>query len=175
MNSGCDLLDIQPPELKFPLELKKKSSCSLQLTNKTDKPVALRVKMSNPTKYCVRPNIGMILPGKKFDVTVTMKALEEEPPQDMQCKDKFLVQSVSAREIFNKETNPPSLPVPEQGSSSTPSASCMENGSQQGTSLFDAPKMTSILNRSEEESFSFVGTAGECFAEKLNALKENLK
>jgi len=66
----------------------------MQLTNKTDHYVAFKVKTTNPKQYCVRPNIGVVLPGSTCDVTVTMQA--QESPPDMQCKDKFLVQSVAA-------------------------------------------------------------------------------
>ncbi|KAJ0962043.1 hypothetical protein J5N97_029871 [Dioscorea zingiberensis] len=110
--SGGDLLSVQPTELKFPFELRKQSSCSMQLTNKTDQYVAFKVKTTNPRKYCVRPNTGVVLPGTTCDVTVTMQAQKEAPP-DMQCKDKFLLQSVVAEhgvttkditaEMFNKE------------------------------------------------------------------------
>ncbi|KAI3854348.1 hypothetical protein MKX03_030713 [Papaver bracteatum] len=86
--SSGDLLSIQPTEIKFPFELRKQISCSLQLTNKTDEYAAFKVKTTNSKKYCVRPNTGIVLPGTTCDVT--------EAPQDMQCKEKFLIQSVSA-------------------------------------------------------------------------------
>nr|GMD79832.1 vesicle-associated protein 1-2-like [Ipomoea batatas] len=53
------------------------------------------VKTTNPKKYCVRPNIGIVLPRSTCDVIVTMQAQKEMPP-NLQCKDKFLVQSVVA-------------------------------------------------------------------------------
>ncbi|KAI3901866.1 hypothetical protein MKW92_035318 [Papaver armeniacum] len=94
MSSG-DLLKIQPAELKFPFELKKQITCSLQLTNKTDEYVAFKVQTSTPMKYCVRPNKGIILPGTTCDIIVTMQA-QTKAPQDMQCKDEFFIQSVTA-------------------------------------------------------------------------------
>ncbi|CAN1345899.1 Vesicle-associated protein 1-3 [Linum perenne] len=154
MASG-DLLSIHPTELKFPFELKKQSSCSMQLTNKTDRYVAFKVKTTNPKKYCVRPNSGIVLPGSSCNVTVTMQAQKESPP-DMQCKDKFLLQSVAAPdgvttkditpEMFEKEdgkvveevklrvvyipANPPS-PVPEESEEGSPSRSSnVEDGNQ---------------------------------------------
>ncbi|KAK9072040.1 hypothetical protein SSX86_008472 [Deinandra increscens subsp. villosa] len=92
MSTG-ELLDVEPLELKFPFELKKQISCSLQLLNKTENHVAFKVKTTNPKKYCVRPNTGLVLPRSRCDVTVTMQAQKEAPP-DMQCRDKFLLQSV---------------------------------------------------------------------------------
>lgn len=108
-----ELLSIQPGELKFPFELRKQSSCSLQLVNTTDNYVAFKVKTTSPKKYCVRPNTGFVPPRGICDITVTMQAQREAPP-DMQCKDKFLVQSVVApdgaqqkeisQDLFNKES-----------------------------------------------------------------------
>ncbi|AES87421.2 VAMP-associated protein [Medicago truncatula] len=89
-------LHIHPQELHFPLELKKNISCCLQLSNKSDNYLAFKVKTTIPEKYCVRPNIGVLLPMSTCDIIVTMQALEEAPP-DMQCKDKFLLQSIVAR------------------------------------------------------------------------------
>ncbi|KAK1381789.1 Vesicle-associated protein 1-2 [Heracleum sosnowskyi] len=94
MSTG-ELLNIEPRELKFTFELRKQISSSLTLINKTDKDVAFKVKTTNPKKYCVRPNTGVVLPGSTCDVTVTMQAQKEAPP-DMHCKDKFLLQSVVA-------------------------------------------------------------------------------
>ncbi|KAF5459481.1 hypothetical protein F2P56_023422 [Juglans regia] len=100
---------------------------------------------------------------------VTMQAPKEAPP-DLQCKDKFLLQSVVAldgattkditQEMFNKEdgkvveefklrviyipANPPS-PVPEESEEgSPPRSSVLENG-HQNRLLFDA------VSRSLEE------------------------
>uniref|UniRef100_A0A803N3T4 MSP domain-containing protein n=1 Tax=Chenopodium quinoa TaxID=63459 RepID=A0A803N3T4_CHEQI len=111
MSTG-ELLNIDPLELKFELELKKQICSSLNLTNKTDSYVAFKVKTTNPKKYCVRPNTGVVLPRSTCQVVVTMQALKE-PPSDMQCKDKFLLQSVIANhgttvkditpEMFSKE------------------------------------------------------------------------
>ncbi|XP_047156949.1 vesicle-associated protein 1-1-like, partial [Vigna umbellata] len=99
--------------LKFPFELKKHISCSLQLSNKTDAYVAFKVKTTNPKKYWVRPNTGIVMPRSTCDVMVTMQAQKEAPP-DMQCKDKFLLQIVKTvdgasrkditPEMFNKES-----------------------------------------------------------------------
>ncbi|CAL4967992.1 unnamed protein product [Urochloa decumbens] len=98
-----ELLGIDPIELRFPFELNKQISCTLQLTNKTDKQVAFKVKTTSPKKYCVRPNNGIVAPRSTSDVVVTMQAQRDAPP-DMQCKDKFLVQSaIVAKEIMPKE------------------------------------------------------------------------
>ncbi|KAJ0239872.1 Major sperm protein (MSP) domain-containing protein [Hirschfeldia incana] len=106
-------LNIYPLDLQFHFELKKQISCSQYLTNKTDNYVAFKVKTTNPKKYCVRPNAGVVLPRSSIEVVVTLQA-QKEVPADMQCKDKFLFQCVVAspgtnakevtREMFSKES-----------------------------------------------------------------------
>ncbi|CAM0911217.1 unnamed protein product [Alopecurus aequalis] len=113
----------------------------------------LGVKTTSPKKYSVRPNTGVVLPRSTCDVVVTMQA-QREPPSDMQCKDKFLVQSVLAPsginvkdvtgDMFTKESGnkveevklrvtyvappqPPS-PVPEESEEGSPSRGESENG-----------------------------------------------
>ncbi|KAK4270002.1 hypothetical protein QN277_023091 [Acacia crassicarpa] len=50
------------------VELTKQISYSLQLSNKTDDYVAFEVKTTNPRKYCVRPNTGIVLPRSTCDI-----------------------------------------------------------------------------------------------------------
>ncbi|CAI5977531.1 unnamed protein product [Closterium sp. NIES-65] len=106
-----EILTVQPLELKFTFELKKQVSTSLRLVNVTSEYVAFKVKTTSPKKYCVRPNTGLIPPQSSAEVVVTMQA-QKEMPADMQCKDKFLVQSVlvpggapkeASADFFNKE------------------------------------------------------------------------
>ncbi|KAF5446224.1 hypothetical protein F2P56_031866 [Juglans regia] len=194
MGTG-DLINIHPSELKFQFELKKQSSCSLQLTNKTDKYVAFKVKTTNPKKYCVRPNVGVLLPRTTCNVTVTMQAPKEAPP-DLQCKDKFLLQSVVAldgaitkditQEMFNKEdgkvveefklrviyvpANPPS-PVPEESvEGSPPRSSVLENG-HQNQLLFDA--VSRSLEDPKEKSSEAWSIISRLTEEKTSALQQN--
>ncbi|CAN1848526.1 Vesicle-associated protein 1-2, partial [Linum perenne] len=111
--SSDGLLTIEPQDLQFSFELKKQISSSLQLSNKSDNYVAFKVKTTNPKKYCVRPNTGVVPPRSACDVIVTMQAQKEAPVDMFQCKDKFLLQSVVtspgatakdvSAEMFNKE------------------------------------------------------------------------
>ncbi|KAG6531906.1 hypothetical protein ZIOFF_005741 [Zingiber officinale] len=198
MNEG-GFLDIDPKELKFvfillinfrlvmdrAVELKKQSSSSLQLINKTDQYVAFKVKTTNPKKYCVRPNTGIVLPSATCDVTVTMQAQKEAPP-DMQCKDKFLLQSVivehgaMTKDItsemlnhqFNKESgkvvdefklrvvyvpfSPPS-PVPEEAEEgSSPRSSIFENGAQSLQTHDSVTRSHELQKEKSPEIFFFV-------------------
>ncbi|KAJ8769755.1 hypothetical protein K2173_005961 [Erythroxylum novogranatense] len=79
-------------EMEFTFELKKQSTCSVRLTNKTFHTVAFKVKTTSPKKYCVRPNVGIVLPNSTSEFTVTMQAQKVAPP-NLICKDKFLIQS----------------------------------------------------------------------------------
>ncbi|CAI9259322.1 unnamed protein product [Lactuca saligna] len=172
MSTG-ELLNVEPVELKFPFELKKQISCSIQLSNKTENHVAFKVKTTNPKKYCVRPNSGVVLPRSTCDVTVTMQS-QKEAPVDLQCKDKFLLQSVVAGpgatakdvtpEMFSKEAGhaveecklrviylpPPQRPSPvpeeepEEGSS--PKATISNNGNSSSGS-----EMKSLISKLTDE------------------------
>ncbi|KAG7013783.1 Vesicle-associated protein 1-3 [Cucurbita argyrosperma subsp. argyrosperma] len=196
MNSG-DYINIQPSELKFQFELKKQSSCSLHLTNKTDKYVAFKVKTTNPKKYCVRPNAGIILPSSISDITVTMQA-PKEMPSDMQCKDKFLIQSAIApdgttakdisAELFNKGdgkvvddfkmrvvyifANPPS-PVPEGSEEGSPSRTNAVEDGNQNFALFDA--VSRSLDEPKEISSQVSSNISKLTEEKAAALQQNQK
>ncbi|WZZ19335.1 vesicle-associated protein 2-2 [Brassica napus] len=88
------LLDIQPRTLKFPVDLKKQTTCMVLLTNTTDRFVAFKVKTTSPKKYCVRPNVGVVAPNSSCEFSVIMQAFKE-PPLDLACKDKFLIQSTA--------------------------------------------------------------------------------
>lgn len=172
--SAGELLNIEPLELKFPFELKKQISCSFQLSNKTENHVAFKVKTTNPKKYCVRPNTGIVLPRSTCDVIVTMQA-QKEAPADLVCRDKFLLQSTVASpgatpkditgDMFNKESgnlveecklkvvyvSPPQPPSPvaegsEEGSSPRPLI--FENGSFNGSEV--SRKFVDTYDRSSE-------------------------
>lgn len=163
----AELLSIQPGELQFLFEVRKQVSCSLQLSNTSDSYVAFKVKTTSPKKYCVRPNTGLVLPGATCEITVTMQAQRDAPP-DMQCKDKFLVQSVVvsdgfleqdiSQDLFNKEPGkevsetklrvlyiaPPQLPSPAleaEAEEGIPSGA-VDNGDR---SLFDSGRDSSDL------------------------------
>ncbi|KAL2511479.1 Vesicle-associated protein 1-3 [Abeliophyllum distichum] len=193
-----DFLYIQPSELKFPYELRKQSSCSMQLTNKTDQHIAFKVKTTSPKRYCVRPNAGVVLPNSVCNVTVTMQA-HKEALADMQCKDKFLVQSVFAPgattnkditpEMFNRKdgkivnevklrviyipANPPS-PVPEGDEEGSPRTSSVEDDNKM-SSLPEA--VTRLLDESNgklssSEARSMISKMTE---EKDSAIQQNKK
>ncbi|KAL5728300.1 Vesicle-associated protein 1-2 [Ranunculus cassubicifolius] len=205
MSSSGELLSVEPQELKFPFELKKQISSSLQLSNNTENYIAFKVKTTNPKKYCVRPNTGVVLPRSTSDVIVTMQS-QREFPLDMQCKDKFLLQSVIAApgaavkdittEMFSKESgnlveecklrvlyvSPPQPPSPvpegsEEGSS--PRGSISENGNFNGSSDFTSvPKSyTETEEPSSEEKAMILKLTEEKKAaiQQANQLRQELE
>ncbi|CAO2819856.1 unnamed protein product [Amaranthus hypochondriacus] len=196
--STSELLNIEPLELKFPFELKKQISCSLQLSNKTDNYVAFKVKTTNPKKYCVRPNTGVVSPRSTCDVIVTMQAQKEAPP-DMQCKDKFLLQSVIANngatvkditpEMFSKEAghvveecrlrvvyaSPPQPPSPvpegsEEGNS--PRGSVSDNGH---FSTMESAAASRAFGESQEKPTEAKSLIAKLTEEKNAAIHQNNK
>nr|KJB24838.1 hypothetical protein B456_004G163800 [Gossypium raimondii] len=199
MSTG-ELLSIDPQELQFPFELRKQISCSLNLSNKTHSYVAFKVKTTNPEKYCVRPNTGVVLPASTGNViAVTMQAQKEAPP-DMQCKDKFLLQSVVASpgtaakditpEMFNKESGnrveecklrvvylaPPQPPSPvqegsEEGSSST--ASVSDNGSLNASEFTSVPRAHVKQHQPQHNSSDARSRISKLAEEKNAAIQQN--
>ncbi|KAL3615561.1 Vesicle-associated protein 1-2 [Castilleja foliolosa] len=195
--SNGELLQIDPIELQFSFELKKQISCSMILSNKSNNYVAFKVKTTNPKKYCVRPNTGVVMPHSSCDVTVTMQAQKEAPP-DMQCRDKFLLQSVVVSpgitakditpEMFNKESGnqvdecklrvsyvpPPQPPSPvregsEEGSS--PRASVSDNGTVNQTPEFNA--VSKAFGEPQERSSEVKSLISKLTDEKQSAIQQN--
>ncbi|XP_022770246.1 vesicle-associated protein 1-2-like [Durio zibethinus] len=200
MTAG-EFLSIEPQELQFPFELRKQISCSLNLSNKTDDYVGFKVKTTNPKKYCVRPNTGVVLPRSTCNVIVTMQA-QKEAPLDMQCKDKFLLQTVVASagaapkditpEMFNKESGhhveecklrvvyvaPPRPPSPvregsEEGSS--PRASFSDNGSLNAAEFTSVSRPHVERHEPQNNSYDARSLISKLTDEKNSAIQQNNK
>ncbi|KAD3641733.1 hypothetical protein R6Q59_004385 [Mikania micrantha] len=89
---GAKLLEIDVTVIKFICEVKKQSTSTVHLSNISDEYVAFKVKTTSPKRFCVRPNAGIISPKSACDFTVTMQGLRSAP-SEVECKDKFLIQS----------------------------------------------------------------------------------
>uniref|UniRef100_A0A1D1YRL1 Vesicle-associated protein 2-1 n=1 Tax=Anthurium amnicola TaxID=1678845 RepID=A0A1D1YRL1_9ARAE len=90
--NGGQLVSVYPEELTFGFELGKSCYCNIKVVNNTEHHVAFKVKTTSPKKYFVRPNTRVVQPWDSQIITVTLQA-QGEYPADMQCKDKFLIQS----------------------------------------------------------------------------------
>lgn len=108
-------LVISPSELKFRFQLNKNIPITVSLHNPTSSRVAFKVKTTSPKKYCVRPSAAFIEPNGVKDVEIIMQAQKEYPPDLCNCRDKFLLQSVTVEahvasgevtsEMFDKTKN----------------------------------------------------------------------
>jgi hypothetical protein len=104
------LLAIQPPELRFPFQLYKPNSCSLDLTNNTDERVAfwLREKSEESSLFANLPTFGIIPPRSTCTLVVITgehTKLPEETNFDLILQstisgDKYLVQFVCEYEWY---------------------------------------------------------------------------
>uniref|UniRef100_A0A2P2J303 MSP domain-containing protein n=1 Tax=Rhizophora mucronata TaxID=61149 RepID=A0A2P2J303_RHIMU len=103
---GNQLISVHPDELKFIFELEKQSYCDLKVVNNTEHHVAFKVKTTSPKKYFVRPNTGVIQPWDSCVIRVTLQA-QRECPLDLQCKDKFLLQSTTVAPHTDVDELPP--------------------------------------------------------------------
>ncbi|KAJ4746500.1 Vesicle-associated protein 1-1 [Rhynchospora pubera] len=103
---NSQLISVYPEELSFQIELEKPSSCNLKIVNNTEHHVAFKVKTTSPKKYFVRPNARIIQPWDSCSIIVTLQA-QKELPADMQCKDKFLIQSSKVAPSTDMDEIPP--------------------------------------------------------------------
>ncbi|KAI3804363.1 hypothetical protein L1987_25846 [Smallanthus sonchifolius] len=122
---------------------------SLQLTNNTDKHVGFKVKTTNPKKYCVRPNTGVVLPRSTCEIIVTMQA-QKEAPHDMKCKDKFLLQSVIASSEATAKDITPEMFTKDSGNTGSRTFVDSHDKSSEVRSLIS--KLTDEKNAAVEQS-----------------------
>ncbi|KAJ1638407.1 PapD-like protein [Pavlovales sp. CCMP2436] len=94
-------LRVEPsPEITFEVMGGKPNACPLRLYNSGAEHTAFKVKTTAPKKYCVRPNAGVIPPGKHVEVHVIPQLTKGSDPtlaNDLagKCKDKFMIQSTA--------------------------------------------------------------------------------
>lgn len=69
----------------------------LELRNPSEERVLFKVKTTAPRRYCVRPNSGLIEPGKATKISIMLQPSDNESPSE-RTKHKFMVQSVIIRD-----------------------------------------------------------------------------
>ncbi|XP_062222587.1 vesicle-associated protein 2-1-like [Phragmites australis] len=106
MGGSGALISVYPEELTFLLELDKPCYCNLKVVNNSEHHVAFKVKTTSPRKYFVRPNASIVQPWDSCTITITLQAQKEYPPE-MQCKDKFLIQSTKVVASTDMDEIPP--------------------------------------------------------------------
>ncbi|CAM9903015.1 unnamed protein product, partial [Pylaiella littoralis] len=104
------LINVSPDTLSFELFPNSQPGCVLTVGNASEVPIAFKVKTTEPRRYLVRPNQGMVGPGESEPVNVYL--IEKECNQLLRegirtpsylgmVGDKFLVQTAG---LGNKES-----------------------------------------------------------------------
>jgi vesicle-associated membrane protein-associated protein A len=109
------VLALDPPfELRFRGPFTDVNTSELKLKNPSGKRVCFKVKTTAPKRYCVRPNSGLIEPGKEVAVAVMLQPFEYDPNE--RNKHKFMVQTmfapdgpIESQEALWKEAKPDQL------------------------------------------------------------------
>jgi hypothetical protein len=91
-SSSDDLIQFEPPELRFPLLPNKKVVSSVKVVNITDFCVGFNIYYwsKNAAWYTTVPRTGILAPWSTQILTVRRK-VKEDALKDMQPDDKFLV------------------------------------------------------------------------------------
>ncbi|KAL9390426.1 hypothetical protein Peur_019031 [Populus x canadensis] len=96
MMMSTELLEILPRELKITFEVKRESSCSIQLGNKSDQYVAFKVRTAHPRKSIacgltrVLLNQSQLVISQVFPIFLCSAYIQKKMSQ---TSHKFLVQS----------------------------------------------------------------------------------
>lgn len=89
------LIHIEPPtELRFKGPFTDVVPAELLLRNISEKAVCFKIKTTAPKQYCVRPNCGLIEPGKTAVISVVLQPFELNIREKI--KHKFLILSMQA-------------------------------------------------------------------------------
>ncbi|RZB78191.1 Vesicle-associated protein 2-1 isoform B [Glycine soja] len=154
--TASQLISVSPDELRFHFELEKQTFCDLKVLNNSENYVAFKVKTTSPKKYFVRPNTAVVQPWDSCIIRVTLQAQREYPP-DMQCKDKFLLQSTTVNPNTDVDDLPPDTFNKESGNSVEElklRVAYISPTSPEGSSEDDASKNSQSFDTSSVSRFS---------------------
>ncbi|KAK7307756.1 hypothetical protein VNO77_41100 [Canavalia gladiata] len=175
--TASQLISVNPDELRFHFELEKQTFCDLKVLNNTQNHVAFKVKTTSPKKYFVRPNTGIIQPWDSCIIRVTLQAQHEYPP-DMQCKDKFLLQSTIVNPNTDVDELPPDTFNKDSGNSIEElklRVSYIAPTSPEGSSEDDASKSsTQKLNASSSQTLQHLKEERDAAAGQTRQLQQEL-
>ncbi|XP_060519774.1 vesicle-associated membrane protein-associated protein B-like [Cylas formicarius] len=91
------ILHIEPQnDLKFTGPFNVPVTSYMKLTNPSDQKVLFKIKTTAPKKYCVRPNSGILDPGKSTEIAICLQPFVYDPAE--KNKHKFMVQTTFAPE-----------------------------------------------------------------------------
>ncbi|KAI5439646.1 vesicle-associated protein 2-1 isoform X1 [Lathyrus oleraceus] len=174
--TATSLITITPDELRFQFELEKQTFCDLKVSNNTQDYVAFKVKTTSPKKYFVRPNTGVIHPWDSCIIRVTLQAQHEYPP-DMQCKDKFLLQSTKVSPNTDVDDLPQDTFTKDSGNSIEDlklRVSYISPTSPEGGSEDDAKNSTQKLDSSSSQAVQALKEERETILRQTRQLQQEL-
>lgn len=118
------VLKLSQSEISFAAPFSKAPEARIILLNPSDDAVAFKIRTTAPKRYCVRPNIGIILPKDKVEIQVVLSPAKD-PITDFNQRDKFQVLSTivkdalkvssgtqdptSVKDLFDKSANVPTM------------------------------------------------------------------
>lgn len=85
-------MKLSTKQLDLFVESEKPASTSLTVENISTSYVCFKVKTTQPQRYSVRPSVGVIKPGERKDILITLEPLKEIPEDLKANKDRFLLQ-----------------------------------------------------------------------------------
>ena len=97
--SKDDMLGVEPLKLRFPYELNKKVSCSLELRNETNAHMAFNIETFSLLPYCTQPERGIVSPRSKCSINVTLEQ-QDNSPRDFQHPGVFVVRSTKVDDVL---------------------------------------------------------------------------
>ncbi|GJQ15036.1 hypothetical protein GpartN1_g6827.t1 [Galdieria partita] len=86
------VVKLSTKQLDLFVESGKPASTSLTVENISKSYICFKVKTTQPQRYSVRPNVGVIKPGERKDVLITLEPLKYTPEDLKTSKDRFLIQ-----------------------------------------------------------------------------------
>ncbi|KAJ1288827.1 hypothetical protein BS78_02G117800 [Paspalum vaginatum] len=99
--SDDDMLGVEPLELSFHFEPNKQITALVKLTNETKYYFAFYIVQESSLLYCTQPNKGIVSPGSKRTVKITLKTQGNAP----QHPDEIIVKSTRVEEDFTADDN----------------------------------------------------------------------
>jgi len=94
----------EPSTLSFAIAVNKVAVQTLHAVNHSSTTAySYKVKTTNPKRYSVRPNVGVMWPGESARVTFQLPVMRELPPDITKCKDKFQVLTMPLSEELANE------------------------------------------------------------------------
>eukprot|EP00057_Strongylocentrotus_purpuratus_P003809 XP_003727415.1 PREDICTED: vesicle-associated membrane protein-associated protein A-like [Strongylocentrotus purpuratus] len=93
MSKPDQLLAIKPPtEVRFRGPFTDVVTSELTLSNPSDKIICFKIQTTTESRYCVRPNSGIMIPNQNVTVSVMLRPFNFDPNE--KYIDKFMVQSI---------------------------------------------------------------------------------